>query len=63
MPYPENKKDLQQFLGMVAYVSKFMTYLSHESRVLCELTKDQEILYATVNHAAIYDKIKKLTLF
>jgi hypothetical protein len=41
MPEPETKADLQRFLGMVAYLSKFIPHISDETLILRELiTKD-----------------------
>jgi len=41
MPVPETKTDLQLFLGMVAYLSKFIPHISDETLILRELiTKD-----------------------
>ena len=37
MPKPTSKTNLQCFLGMVAYLSKFIPNLSDKTKKLCEL--------------------------
>jgi len=36
MPVPETKTDLQLFLGMVAYLSKFIPHISIKSRLISD---------------------------
>lgn len=40
MKSPENKKDLQRFLGMVTYVSRFVSNLSEKTAPLREILKE-----------------------
>ena len=43
MPTPANRKDLQRFLGVPTYLSKFNLNKSHKSTPLCQLLqKDAE---------------------
>jgi hypothetical protein len=60
MPYPENKKDLQRFLGMVAYIAKFIPHLSNETTLLRELTNKDTIWDLTDNHENAYNLIKNI---
>ncbi|KAK9686310.1 hypothetical protein QE152_g37289 [Popillia japonica] len=39
MPEPQNKKDVQRFLGLVTYVGRFIKNLSHKSQPLREIIK------------------------
>ena len=39
MPFPSSKQDLQRFLGMIAYLSKFILQLSEETHLLRELLR------------------------
>ena len=39
MPEPTSKKDVQRFMGMIQYLSKFITNLSEKSRPLRDLLK------------------------
>ena len=39
MPKPENLKDLQTFLGMIQYLSKFSTLIAELAKPLWDLTK------------------------
>ena len=39
MPFPRSKQDLQRFLGMIAYLGKFIPQLSEQTHQLRELVK------------------------
>ena len=43
MPFPRSKQNLQHFLGMIAYLSKFIPQLSEETHQLRELVKKDYI--------------------
>lgn len=58
MPYPENKADLQRFLGMVAYLSKFIPNLSNQTELLRQLLTKDKVWEFTENHKKQYDDLK-----
>ena len=51
MPFPRSKQDLQRFLGMVAYLGKFIPQLSEQTHQLRELVKKNSIWVFTVTTA------------
>ena len=54
MPIPANKSKLQTFLGMVAYLGKFIPHLSDASVPLCSLIVKNSIWDFTESHSYIY---------
>ena len=52
MPFPRSKQDLQYFLGIIAYLSKFIPPLSEQTHQLRELIKKD----FTVTHINQFDK-------
>ena len=58
MPFPKSEQDLQQFLGMVAYLSKFILQLSEQTYLLGELVKKNSIWGFTVTHRNQFDKLR-----
>ena len=52
MPFPRSKQNLQHFLGMIAYLSKFIPQLYEETHQLRELVKKDYI----VTHMNQFDK-------
>ena len=60
MPFPKSEQDLQQFLGMVAYLSKFILQLSEQTYLLGELVKKNSIWGFTVTHRNQFDKLRSL---
>ena len=60
MPSPETPSQLQQFLGMVTYLSPFIPSLSTHTAPLQELLKkDSEFIWNT-SYQEAFDKIKEL---
>ena len=60
MPPPETPSQLQQFLGMVTYLSPFIPSLSTHTAPLQELLKkDSEFIWYTYYQEA-FDRIKEL---
>ena len=60
MPPPENQTQLQQFLGMVTYLSPFIPSLSTHIAPLWELLKkDSEFMWNT-NYQEAFNQIKQL---
>ena len=60
MPSPETQSQLQQFLGMVTYLSPFIPSLSAHTAPLWELLKkDLEFKWNT-SYQEVFDRIKKL---
>ena len=60
MPVPINKSDLQRFLGMVAYLAKFIPHLSNETLILRELIAKDAVWQFTENHIRQFAKVKNL---
>ena len=60
MPFPSSKQDLQRFLGMIAYLSKFIPQLSEETHLLRELHKKDSIWDFTLTHRNQFDKLKSM---
>lgn len=60
MPPPKNKEQLETFLGMVTYVSKFIPNFSQSSAVLRDLTKKNNIWNWDANTQAAFENIKNL---
>lgn len=60
LPIPENKNDIQKFLGVVNYIRDFIPRLpdlTHNIRSL--LKKDSEFIWLA-NHQAEFDKLKEI---
>ena len=58
-PIPENQKELQQFMGSVNYLSKFLAFLSDLHAPLQPLLKeDSEFIWADI-HTAAFNCIKE----
>ena len=55
MPFSRSKQDLQRFLGMLAYLSKFIPQLSEQTHQLRELVKKDSIWNFTVTHINHFD--------
>lgn len=57
---PQNKKELQRFLGMVVYLAKFIPNLSNETSLLRNLLSEKNVWQWSNTEQACFDKIKKL---
>lgn len=60
LPKPTCKADLQRFLGMTAYLAKFIPKLSEETATLRELLKKNNNWDFTPNHDIQFEKIKEI---
>ena len=58
MPKPTSKTDLQWFLGMVAYRSKFIPNLSDKIKELCELILKETTWDFSEIHVHKFDKLR-----
>ena len=61
MPPPQSKKQVQSFIGMVNYFSKFSTCLSELTELICELAKERVPFNWGPEHDEAYNLIKKET--
>lgn len=60
MKYPTNKKELQRFLGMMVYLSKFIPNLSKETSQLRKLLSEKVDWAWTENEEKCFDRLKQL---
>lgn len=59
MNYPKDKKELQRFLGMVTYISKFIEIFSHKTAPLRELLKKNVNFIFDKNQQIVFDNLKE----
>lgn len=59
MPEPESRKDLERFLGMVNYLSKFIPNLAIETKPLRELLSKDSVWVWDKNSSQTFAKVKK----
>ena len=60
MPPPDNRQQLQHFLGMVTYLSPFIPSLSTHTAPLCELLKEDSEFMWNPTYQEAFNQIKKL---
>ena len=60
MNYPENKKELQRFLGTINYLGKFIPNLAEKTAVLRTLLKKDSLWSFDEPHKKAVDYLKKL---
>ena len=60
MPAPQNKGELQSFLGMVTYLSSFIPQLSSHTATLRELLKTDVEYIWNATYQVAFDKLKSL---
>ena len=58
-PIPENQKELQQFMGLVNYLSKFLAFLSDLCAPLQPLLKKDSEFIWTDTHTIAFNCIKE----
>ena len=58
MPKPNNKKELQEFLGFVTYLSPFIPNLSSKSSCLRDLLKNESLFLWEPHHQRCFDMLK-----
>ena len=61
MQHPESKDDLRRFLGLVAYVAKFLEKKSQITAPLRELLKDDLIWCWNADQDEAFQQIKMIT--
>ena len=59
MPEPSSKKEVQSFIGMINYLSKFSARLSDLSEPIWELSKERVLFNWGPEHKEAFDVIKK----
>ena len=59
MPPPTSKKQVQSFIGMINYLSKFLARLSELAEPIRELSKDKVPFNWELEHHAAFKQIKK----
>ena len=59
MPSPTNKKQVQSFIGMINYLSKFSLRLSELAELIRELAKDKVPFNLGPEHQAAFTKMKE----
>ena len=59
MPEPKTKQELQRFMGMIQYLSKFITRLSEKSAPLRALLKKNAAWYWNHEHQAAVQVLKE----
>ena len=59
MPEPSSKKEVQSFIGMINYLSKFCGRLSELSKPIQELSKERVLINWGPEHKEAFDAIKK----
>lgn len=60
MPLPQNKKEVQRFLGMITYVGRFIPNLSNLTSSLRNLIKNDIIFEWTNHHTKSFNELKNL---
>ena len=60
LPFPKSVQDLQRFLGMIAYLGKFIPQLSEQTQQLRELAKQKPIWDFTVTLRNQSDKLRSM---
>lgn len=58
MKYPQSKEELQRYLGMITYLSKFIPSMSQITVPLRELLEKQIAWHWDEKHATAFDKLK-----
>jgi len=62
MDYPKNKKQLQEFLEVVSYITQFIPHLASITAPLTSLTGTEELV-GTVTHDHDMDNVKRTAAF
>ena len=60
MEPPQNKKELETFLGMINYISKFLPHLAEETHSLRNLLKDKAEFVWDSNMENVFQRVKAL---
>ena len=58
MPVPQDKEDLQRFLGMMTYLATFIPNFSEESQPLRNLLKKNVLFEMSEDHLHCFQKLK-----
>ena len=59
MPVPTNKKQVQSFIGMINYMSKFSARLSEIVEPIRELAKHKELFNWGLEHQSAFTQVKQ----
>jgi hypothetical protein len=59
-PQPESKEELQRFLGMIAYLAKFLPHRSHVSAPLRDLLKNDVAFCWTTAQEGAFRKLRAM---
>ena len=59
MPAPTNKKQVQSFIGMINYLSKFSARLSEIVEPIQELAKDKVLFNCGPEHQSAFTQMKQ----
>ena len=59
MPAPRSKKEVQSFMGMIKYLSKFSARLSELALPIRELAKEKVAFNLGPEHQAAFKLVKK----
>ena len=59
MPLPQSKKQVQSFIGMINYLSKFSARLSKLAEPICDIAKERVPFNWRVEHNDTFSLIKK----
>ena len=59
MPAPTCKKQVQSFIGMVNYLSKFLARLSKLVEPITELSKDKVPFNCGPEHQEVFNQVKR----
>ena len=59
MPLPQSKKQVQSFIGMINYLSKFSAHLSELAEPICDLAKEKVPFNWGPEHDEAFSLIKK----
>ena len=60
IPPPRDKKELQQFLGLMTFLSPFIRNLSEKDSILRDLLKEDSMFMWELHHQSCFDGLKHL---
>ena len=60
MPAPQNKKELQAFLGIINYLNKFYTETSETCKLLRKLMSSKDTWMWNASYQQLFNKAKSL---
>ncbi len=60
MPTPQDKEDLQRFLGMINYIGSYIPHLAEKANILRDLLKKDVPFQWEADHQTAYEELKAL---